>query len=420
MNRFISHFLLATASCLVTTAGAAQNADIERLLDDVDNEIARSADYEQEKLRHIDYIKSQLSTAPTDLDRYEINRRLFLEYEPMVCDSALLYVNANIKLAEKAGLADKLNESLIDKAAVFSKAGLFNETLQLLSTIDPSNLTDALKARYFLCYSDVYQFLIEYEGEGEYCSDYRAKANAYKDSIITYTSENSFHNILEKGSLLIDNDQFSQGVDFLSRRIKDYPMGSREFSILNSVIAWGYHQLGDKDNETRHYANAAMSDIKGVIKENMAMRALAEMMFEKGDIDRANHYIQKSIDDANYYSARMRKNQSALMLPLVTQTFQIAQDSQQRELTIFLVVTAVLAAGLIVACIFIFRQLKTVKASHRLVSESKKRPRKPQSRAFASRQSTRTGQFGAFRGQRHQRRIHRTIPRTMLQLHLHP
>lgn len=357
----------------IEAAGAkSSDSEIERILLSVDEAISNSSVYEQKKLGDIQALKHRLGeTLPDTKERFEVNKALFIEYESMICDSALRYLNDNIELARRLGRDDLVLSTLISKAMVISKAGLFNEAMDILKGIDPLRLDEQSKINYYKSYNELYQFLIEYEGDGAYSVHYRELSNAYKDSVLSLVEPGAFDDVSIRGSRLMDDEKFDEGTRLLKARIHEYRRGTREYSILASILAYGYLRSGNHDETIRYYAESAISDIEGVVKENMAMRALAEAVFSDGELERANRYIQKSIDDANYYSARMRKNQSALMLPIMSRSFQATQDEAQRQLTIFLVITALLAIGLIVSCCFIIRQLKIVKASHRIVSHSK-------------------------------------------------
>lgn len=369
-GRAIVLFLLL--SVVAISVAGSEPPQIECILTQVDETILESSVYEQKKLGDIQALKHRLAeTLPYSKERYEINRLLFAEYESLVCDSALRYLNDNIELARHLGRQDLTSSSLIFKAMVISKAGLFNEAIDILKGIDTSNLDLSGRINYYKSWNELYQFLIEYEGDGDYSVHYRELSNAYKDSVLALVEPGSFDDVSIRGSRLMDDEQFEDGTRLLKSRLHEYRRGTREYSILASILAYGYLKQGNHDEMIRYYAESAMSDIEGVVKENMAMRALAEAVFSDGELERANRYIQKSIDDANYYSARMRKNQSALMLPIMSRSFQATQSESQRQLTLFLIITAVLAIGLIISCCFIIRQLKTVKASHRIVLRSK-------------------------------------------------
>lgn len=351
----------------------SSDASIEQILVSVDEAIAKSSVYEQDKLNKLQALKLILKeTKPYSQERYDINQTLFAEYYSFVCDSALKYLEDNIVLAKHLGREDLVTATLISKATVISKAGLFYEAMNILDSIDSSKLNRQSKINYFKSYNSLYQFLIEYEGESsDYSLQYRELANIYKDSVLNMVEPGSFDAVSIMGSRFMDDGKYDEGIRLLKSHLPEYKRGTREYSILASILAYGYLRQ-DKHPETiQYYAESAISDIEGVVKENMAMRALAEAVFNDGETERANRYIQKSIDDANYYTARMRKNQSALMLPIISRSFQATQEEAHRQLSMFFVIIATLAVGLVVSIYFTIRQLKFVKASRRIISNSK-------------------------------------------------
>lgn len=107
---------------------------------------------------------------------------------------------------------------------------------------------------------------------------------------------------------------------------------------------------------------SAISDIKGAVKENMSFRELATVMFEDGDIDRANRYLKKSIADANFYSGMLRNVQSSKMLPVIDDAF----DAQQEQLTHRLKIMIWVISGLsLILLITVFLILKQIRSLHR-------------------------------------------------------
>ena len=67
----------------------------------------------------------------------------------------------------------------------------------------------------------------------------------------------------------------------------------------------------------------------------------------------------------------MRKNQSVKVLPLVTQTYGVMQQNTQLKLKKSLIIISVLAICLIIALLYIFKQLRLVSNSLKIISETK-------------------------------------------------
>ena len=135
-------------------------------------------------------------------------------------------------------------------------------------------------------------------------------------------------------------------------------------------MAFMYHTMGRDDEYKRYLSQTVISDIKGAVKENVAIRELATQVFEDGEIDRANHYLKVSFDDANFYAARMRNAQSSRMLPVIDKAYDTRQKELQSRQRVLIYITSgllILVAG---AVFFILKQVKRIKEANRRVNRS--------------------------------------------------
>ncbi len=358
---------IVVAVSLQSCGGRTANSE---LLDYLDEAIDRSEAYDEAKISRIDSLRYLLSVVDTPEGQFELNRQLFLEYESFVCDSAMHYINANIDYARSAGDNGKLMMSLVEKADLVAKAGIFTEALNILSKIDAKTLPDSLKDNYYQICGTTYQYMNEYAEGSEYVDAYNIKIAAYRDSVLSMSTADPFIYDTEYGSWLIGQGKLDEAIVFFTDKLDNYQFGTREYSVVASLLAYVY-QLSDSEQYEHFLVLSAISDIQGSVKENLALRSLAELRFENGDVPHAYHYLKKSMEDANYFSARMRKNQSANALPLVIQSYEALQKQMQSQLKTYIIVIGALAVGLIVAVLFIVKQLRTVSRSLRYVSVTK-------------------------------------------------
>lgn len=358
------------AGILIACSGKDKNSLSENtLLDRLDATIAHTPHFDS--LKVADIIHSTTLPARTPMELFERNRQLFLCYESFVCDSAMHYLNANIALARTLSRNDLLTEVLIDKADLMAKAGLFNESFTLLRSISAKDLPVEQRTRYYLTYEIAYQYLYEYTEGSNYATEYMQHVAVYQDSVLKVAIPNTYIYETEYGSRLLKQGQTAQAIACFRRELDRHTSGTREYSVLTSLLAYAYQTQHNHTEQKRYITLSAISDIQGSIKENLAMRTLAELCFESNEVERAYTYLMKSMEDANYFSARMRKNQSARLLPLVTQTYGVMQEEYRHRLTIYLLIISLLAGGLIIALSHIFKQLKIVSGSLQLVSQTK-------------------------------------------------
>ena len=376
MRKIITILLMAVVTGCIwekcEASSSQKDREFGKILLKLDSVIDAAADYDTVKIRRIDSLRTLIGmNGLSGAEQLSLNHKLFKEYESMVCDSALHYINRCISMAETSG--DRYNSILarIEKASVVSKAGLFKESLTLLDSIDTATLPEDLRDEYFITSHDAYQYLMEYVGDTEYCGIYTDMIKQLNDSTRRYVKPGTFIGDITTADYYHQRGDFGKAYEYLEKRLSDYTAGTREYSVVASMLAHSALNLGDGRSQRRYLALSAISDIMGSVKENMAMRSLAEALYTDGDIDRSSRYIQKSIEDANYYSARMRKNQSTRLLPLVDRAYKLLQEESTRQLQTYLIVISVLSLLLLVAIIFIFRQLNTVRQSHVKVSQAR-------------------------------------------------
>ncbi len=341
----------------------------EDLLRQVDKAISETDKYDSLKTTAINRLKAKEANTPLEL--FTKNRLLFEQYKSYICDSALHYINENIEIARNVGRKDILVWAILQKADLMVKGGLFTESLALLSSICGDSIPADLKGLYYQTYETTYLHMNEYLDGNEYGGRYVDKIITYRDSVLQVTSRGSFIYDMDYGSRLLHQGKSEDAIEFYEDRIKRYTSGTREYSVLMSILAYVFQTEGKLNEYGRLIALSAISDMQGSIKENMAIRALAELCFATGEVDRAHKYMMKSMEDANFFSARMRKNQSAKLLPLVMQTYSVMQSESRFRLKIYLVIISVLAAGLVITLFYLSKQFRLVSRSFRLVLKTK-------------------------------------------------
>ena len=111
--------------------------NVDSLLCVLDRAIIDSELYSSRRQGHIDQLNQRLSQVPPDgLERYNLNHQLYQEYRAFICDSAIHYLNNNIILADSWQEPDKSNESRLELSYLLASSGMYNESIDLLETID--------------------------------------------------------------------------------------------------------------------------------------------------------------------------------------------------------------------------------------------------------------------------------------------
>lgn len=341
---------------------------LESLLRDLDVAIENSEQYEKEKIQRITLMKDGLKVRElSPEEEYRINLRLYNEYEAYICDSARHYINRNIDIATRLDNREWLDESKLKKAHILATSGLYAEGVRLLETIEKQNLSERLLVDYYMAFENIYLYHAEYAQDDEYRPEYLDKMNRYRDSVLLVVPEGSYQYVIVRAPQFIDRQQPEQAEILLQDCMRKTASDTREYAILTSILAFTYQMSNRLELQKMSLTESAIADIKGVVKENNSLRALSELLYEEGALDRANKYMKKSMADASFYNARLRNVQASKMLPVIDYAYQLEKEMQRRKLQIFLGVISILSLFLIVAVGYVIRQLKKLAKARREV-----------------------------------------------------
>jgi len=329
----------------------------DSLLTELDRILQNRHIYEKQKEERIASLKKGLEHPGITLDQqFDLNNRIFHEYASYICDSALYYVDINLELASTHANKGWYATSLLNKAYILSLAGLFHESFALLSQVDKQNLSADNLARYYKCYEDIYLYLYEYSRYNQGRNLYRM--HLYRDSLLSVVEPGSLSYIYDYPAWLVEQRRALEAEQMLLNYLPYLRKGTREYSIVTSILAFVYQVQGKNDLLKEYMIRSATSDIEAAVKENISLRTLAELLFEEGDIQRANLYIKTSLEDANFFDARLRNVQSSKLLPIIDQAHEEAQQKKRRELQASLAVISSLTLILLIAIFFIISQMK--------------------------------------------------------------
>lgn len=145
---------------------------------------------------------------------------------------------------------------------------------------------------------------------------------------------------------------------FIEEFLPRLKSNTREYAVATSILAFAYHVVGNKQKEMEARISSAIADIRAVVKENYSLCALAELLYGMGDLERANHYIKISMEDANYYTTRLRSSQNSKMLPLIDRAYQQEKEIQQQRQRMFITGICILSVFLLLTVLCVLWQMK--------------------------------------------------------------
>lgn len=340
------------------------DADLQALYSELDNEIENSKDYEIAKESRIARLHNEYDITSNKYRRTEIINQLIHEFDAYNADSTLYYISLNLSRKAILNNPGEHTKLTIKRADVMAHAGLFQDALLILGQIPRDSLNESNLEAYYSTYCATYQYLSEYTAGHETAVDHEKMRTLYADSLRQAINPYSFNYMVYITAELARNGDSESAIQTLTNHIKEYTPGTREFSILASTLAYIYKTAGMQKEYKRYIVLSAISDVKGAVKENMSFREVATFMYEDGDIERANRYLKKSINDANFYSALIRNAQSSKMLPVIDEAYGAKQEQLNKRLHTVTWTSSILAIILAITTLFIIKQFKSLRKAN--------------------------------------------------------
>ena len=360
---FTMIFLLWTGIATASTDGAFSRLD--NLIASHDRNIAS-------KEKTISNIKKKLNRNISLEKEYEINNELYNAYVEFQNDSAQNYMRRNIQIAKNLGDNDKSTESTLNLMHLLTKAYLLDEVDNMAQNIDTTLLTQTQKSYFYKILSDTYLFKLEFHKGSVYEKQLQETLTTLRSRIAALAPEGSERHLLYQANYLNDTGKTAEAIALLEKMLTNYHSGERTFSVITSSLAFYYSRLGKRDKQKELLAMSAASDLEGCIMENSALRQLADLLFDEGDIDRAYQYINISVSDANFYGTRLRNVQASQLVPRIIKAYQEKQEKNQRNMRNFIIALSVLAIMLVAGIIgttLLYRRYRRLSDSRKVIND---------------------------------------------------
>ncbi|MDR3217437.1 MAG: DUF6377 domain-containing protein [Dysgonamonadaceae bacterium] len=316
--------------------------------------------YTEKKEEGIAAIKKMLDINDiTDEQRYSVYDHLYNEYRSFKIDSAVHYLEFNLKIAEKLNNVAYIYNTKLKLSFSYWIRGRFLESINILNELDRSRferLPEWLLIEYYESYKRIYLY---YSAKDKH-NHYYPISNLYRDSLLSLIPEDSFsHHVLTAEKLAVE-DHADEAIRVLMEALEKSQAEDHERAILENIIANIYGEKRNIEMQKKYYALSAICDIKNAIKENASMMELAFLLYEGGDINKAYKCIKASMDDAVFCNARFRTFEISKVFPIIEHAYQEKELKQKKELQGYLLIVSFLSLFLIVAVGYVYRQMKRI------------------------------------------------------------
>ena len=329
------------------------DADNNKLYERLDSVIAHSAEYNVIKEKRLKDIKLGAKFVTAATDRLRIYEQLANEYSPYVYDSAMVYVQRGLSLAEKTGNSEYYNRFQITKAKLLIVRGFYVEAKENLDKIKIPQSDPKQSYLYYSTKSSLYYNLNAYCQNMEFCQDYNDKFKEYISKALYYCPRNSALYYYMKGiNLFYSGKGINEISTSLNKAMQMFGPESHMYAMAAYVLSKAYGKNNQGELQERYLLLAAISDVMSSNNESLALQDVALLLYKnKNDLDKAQKYINQTLKNANVYNSRLRRVELYANLHVILSAYneKLHKEGIWKNVTIIciLVLLVVIAATVV-------------------------------------------------------------------------
>lgn len=331
---------------------------VATLLSALDNALDSVGEYDRQKEERLVALKRRLSLNASPEEKDKIYYHLYKEYEAYIFDSAMYYAKTHLALATKTNHAYRINECKMQLARMYSTFARFTDAVALLNAIRKAELTPEQLPAYYNAYSETYLYWAEYtDNAGE--ENFTALKNVYRDSALS-VSPRGYSYATSYAARCIESESYAAAEKTLLPYLSEVSPETREYAILTALMSSLYAAKGNETLQKEYLIRSAIADVKASVKENTSLRNLAFYLLSDGEVDRSNRYIKKSLEDANFYNARLRNVQIDKILPIIDKAYQVKREKYHKNLLITIIIIGMLTLLGVGVIAYLVKQMKNL------------------------------------------------------------
>lgn len=345
--------------------------DTDSLLRELKSELSKKNYYDSKKEEKIRALKLSATKIPASQlqELYTVYTKLYEEYKVYQFDSAYTYNQKIEKISKILNDKAKYYDSKIKQGFILLSAGMFKECFECLNQIDTKLLTDSVKIEYYSLKSRSYSDLADYNNNINFTPYDNALSIKYIDSALKICKPNSYQQLMLNGNKQILFDQLDHPSVYLNRLLTSFPLTEHQRAMAATGLSFFFNKPSNINEKLYWLEIGVINDIRSSTKETLAAFKLGEELFKEGKVNDAYILVERALDDAQYYGARLRKLKIAAVLPVIAAAKNINTENEKNRLQIYLLSSTAITLLIVAISFIVFIQLKRLKVKEGIIEQ---------------------------------------------------
>ena len=339
--------------------------DNNQLYKQLDAALAQRAHYVELKEKSLNEIKQGAKYVTSNEDKLKLYEQLANEYKAYEYDSAMTYVNKGLILAQKSNNIFFNKRFQLSQTRLLITRGFYAEAKEILQKIEPKEEPRDYQFLYYYTMYGLYNNWSTYCENNEFSKNYnQLKVNYLKKAIELSPKKDAFYYYLMGELYYFSNHpNNNKTIQYYKKALSMEKANSRLHAMTAFALSEVYQKANNLELMEHYLLVAAISDVTSATKENVALQDIALFIYKHKtrSLNKAQEYINLSLEDAYTYKSRLRRIEISSKLQLITNAYTDDIKTTNRLLNIALLVIILLLLGVGISSLFIRKKNRLLK-----------------------------------------------------------
>ena len=339
--------------------------DNNQLYKQLDAALAQRAHYVELKEKSLNEIKQGAKYVTSNEDKLKLYEQLANEYKAYEYDSAMTYINKGLILAQKSNNIFFNKRFQLSQTRLLITRGFYAEAKEILQKIEPKEEPRDYQFLYYYTMYGLYNNWSTYCENNEFSKNYDLKKVEYlKKAIELSPKKDAFYYYLMGELYYFSNHpNNNKTIQYYKKALSMEKANSRLHAMTAFALSEIYQKANNLELMEHYLLVAAISDITSATKENVALQDIALFIYKHKtrSLNKAQEYINLSLEDAYTYKSRLRRIEISSKLQLITNAYTDDIKTTNRLLNIALLVIILLLLGVGISSLFIRKKNRLLK-----------------------------------------------------------
>ena len=339
--------------------------DNNQLYKQLDAALTQRAHYVELKEKSLNEIKQGAKYVTSNEDKLKLYEQLANDYKAYEYDSAMTYVNKGLLLAQKSNNILFNKRFRLSQTRLLITRGFYAEAKEILQKIAPQEDSHNYQFLYYYTLYELYNNWAAYCENNEFSKNYNQKKMEYLKKAIELSPKKDafYYYLLGELYYYSNHPNNNRTIQYYKKALSMEKANSRLHAMTAFALSEIYQKANNLELMEHYLLVAAISDITSATKENVALQDIALFIYKHKtrSLNKAQEYINLSLEDAYAYNNRLRRIEISSKLQMITNAYTDDIRATNSMLYIALSVIFLLLLGVGLSSLFIRKKNKLLK-----------------------------------------------------------